>query len=73
MPYVSQKQRAFFNANKDELEKKGVDVDEWNQASKGEKLPEQAPVQPKSKKIKPNRPDKPKSLGAVTHTSITKM
>lgn len=39
MPYASQKQRAFFNANKDELEKKGVNVDEWNEKSKGVKLP----------------------------------
>lgn len=39
MPFVSQKQRAFFNANKDELEKKGVNVDEWNEKSKGVKLP----------------------------------
>lgn len=39
MPYVSQKQEAYFNANKDKLEKQGVDVNEWNQASKGLKLP----------------------------------
>ena len=40
MPYKSEAQRKFFNANKAKLEKQGVDVNEWNQASKGKKLPE---------------------------------
>lgn len=40
MPYVSDAQRKYFNAHKKELEKQGVDVDEWNEASKGKKLPE---------------------------------
>ena len=40
MPYQSDAQRKFFNANKDKLEKQGVDVDEWNESSKGMKLPE---------------------------------
>lgn len=40
MPYVSDAQRKFFNANRKQLEAEGVDVDEWNQASKGKKLPE---------------------------------
>lgn len=39
MPFVSQAQERYFNANRDKLEKKGVDVDEWNAASKGLKLP----------------------------------
>lgn len=39
MPYKSQKQAAYFNANKKKLEKQGVDVDEWNRKSKGKKLP----------------------------------
>jgi len=47
-PYASDAQRKFFNANKAELEKQGVDVDEWNEASKGMKLPEAAP----KKKVK---------------------
>jgi hypothetical protein len=42
MPYKSQAQRGYFNANRKKMEKQGVDVDEWNQASKGEKLPEHA-------------------------------
>lgn len=50
MPYVSKKQEAYFNANKKELEERGVDVDEFNQASKGLKLPERAPSKPAKKK-----------------------
>lgn len=40
MPYQSDAQRKYFNANRSKLEKQGVDVDEWNQSSKGAKLPE---------------------------------
>lgn len=39
MPYKSLAQERYFNANRAKLEKQGVDVDEWNQASKGEHLP----------------------------------
>jgi len=39
MPFVSQAQERYFNANRGKLEKQGVNVDEWNQASKGLKLP----------------------------------
>lgn len=39
MPYVSQAQERYFNANRGKLEAQGVNVDEWNQASKGMKLP----------------------------------
>ncbi len=39
MPYKSQAQAAYFNIHKKEMEAKGVDVDEWNSASKGKKLP----------------------------------
>lgn len=35
MPYKSLKQERYFNANKAKLEKQGVNVDEWNQSSKG--------------------------------------
>lgn len=41
--FKSKAQQGFFNANRDSLEKKGVDVDEWNAASKGAKLPAKAP------------------------------
>jgi hypothetical protein len=40
MPYKSDAQRRYFNANRSELEEQGVDVDEWNESSKGKKLPE---------------------------------
>lgn len=43
MPYKSKEQEKFFNANKGKLEKQGVNVSEWNKASKGLKLPEKAP------------------------------
>ena len=39
MPYKSEKQRAYFHANKAKLEAQGVDVEEWDAASKGKKLP----------------------------------
>lgn len=39
MPFKSVAQERYFNANKAKLEKQGVDVDEWNAASKGMKLP----------------------------------
>ena len=48
MPYKSEKQRKFFHANKEKLEKQGVNVSEWDKASKGKSIPEQ--VKPKKKK-----------------------
>jgi len=39
MPYKSMAQEKYFNANKGKLEAQGVDVNEWNKASKGKKLP----------------------------------
>ena len=49
--YKSKAQAAYFNIHKAELEKEGVDVDEWNSASKGKKLPNKKP------KSKSNKPD----------------
>ena len=37
MPYKSKAQAAYFNIHKKELESKGVNVNEWNAASKGTK------------------------------------
>jgi hypothetical protein len=45
MPFVSKAQQGYFNANKAKLEKQGVNVEEWNDASKGMKLPERAKKQ----------------------------
>ena len=39
MPYKSEAQRAYFNVNRAKLERAGVNVDEWNRASKGKRLP----------------------------------
>jgi hypothetical protein len=39
MPYKSQAQERYFNANRGKLERAGVNVDEWNRASKGKRLP----------------------------------
>jgi len=51
MPYKSEAQRKYFNVNKQELEKEGVNVGEWNKESKGMKLPNKI-VQAKLKKKK---------------------
>ena len=40
MPYASDAQRRYFNANRAKLEAQGVDVGEWNSASRGKHLPE---------------------------------
>ena len=48
MPYKSQAQERYFNANRAKLEAQGVNVDEWNQASKGKKLPKRK-AKPKKK------------------------
>lgn len=40
MPFKSEAQRKYFNANRAALEKQGVDVNEWNESSKGMKLHE---------------------------------
>lgn len=39
MPYKSKAQAAYFNIHKKALEKQGVDVNEWNKATKGKRLP----------------------------------
>jgi len=48
MPFKSQAQQAYFNANRDRLEAQGVNVDEWNAASEGMKLPKRV-AKPKVK------------------------
>jgi hypothetical protein len=39
MPFKSEVQRRYFEANKEKLEKQGVNVREWEESSKGLKLP----------------------------------
>lgn len=46
MSYQSKAQERFFNYNRSKLEKQGVNVDEWNQASKGKDLPERVGKKP---------------------------
>ena len=40
MSYKSKAQAAYFNIHRKELERQGVDVDEWNRASRGKHIPE---------------------------------
>lgn len=47
MPFKSEAQRRYFEANRAKLEKQGVNVAEWEQASRGKHLPER--VKPKLK------------------------
>ena len=46
MPYKSDAQRKWFHANKKQLAREGVNISEWDKASKGKKLP---------KKVKKNK------------------
>jgi len=39
VPYKSQAQAGFFHTHKKQLESEGVNVSEWDAASKGMKLP----------------------------------
>lgn len=50
MPYKSKAQAAYFNENRQKLEAEGVNVSEWNAASKGKKLPKKAPKAKKGSK-----------------------
>jgi hypothetical protein len=50
MPYKSEAQRKYFNVHKKELEAEGVDVAEWNKASKGKELPKKVKLKVKKKK-----------------------
>ena len=52
MPYVSKAQQGFFHANKAKLEKQGVNVGEWDAASKGKKLPERVDLTNQHKPLK---------------------
>lgn len=39
MPYKSQAQAGYFHTHKKQLEAQGVNVDEWDAATKGHHLP----------------------------------
>lgn len=52
MPYVSRAQQGYFHAHRRELERQGVDVREWDAASKGEHdLPEHTHMAEEKKKV----------------------
>jgi hypothetical protein len=51
MPFKSEAQRRYFEANKAKLAEQGINVKEWEESSKGLKLPERAP-RTKNKKIR---------------------
>jgi hypothetical protein len=55
MPFKSKAQAAYFNANRAKLEKQGVNVDEWNSASKGKQLPEKSVYSAAAKRHARNR------------------
>jgi len=46
MSYKSLAQERYFNANRAKLEAQGVNVQEWNNASKGMSLPKKSAQQP---------------------------
>jgi len=50
MPYKSKAQAAYFNIHRKQLEAQGVNVDEWNSASKGKKMPKRKTVSKKKQR-----------------------
>lgn len=50
MPFRSEAQRRYFEANRKKLESQGVNVSEWERASKGKKLPKRVKKTKKSAK-----------------------
>lgn len=39
MPYKSRAQAGYFHTHKRQLEKQGININEWDEASKGLRLP----------------------------------
>ena len=46
MPYASEAQRRYFHANAAKLQKQGVNIHEWDEATKGKKIPERVKPKP---------------------------
>ncbi len=57
MPFKSEAQRGYFEANKKRLESQGIDVREWERASKGKDLPKRVPHPSRPKTYKSKRKD----------------
>jgi hypothetical protein len=70
MPYKSKAQAAYFNIHKDELEKQGVNVGEWNAASKGKKLPKHVKRSRKNGQISDRAAAKSKTYGGKDGMNI---
>ena len=51
MPYKSLAQQGYFHTHKAQLERQGVDVGEWDAATKGKSLPRRASVKMKTHKV----------------------
>jgi hypothetical protein len=66
MPYVSRAQAGYFHTHKAQLERQGVDVDEWDAASKGE---HDLPMHTKTVDLgkKGSFEEKPGALHAMLH------
>lgn len=52
MPFVSQAQAGYFHTHRKRLQREGVDVDEWDAATKGKSLP---------RRVSPKKPEKVKN------------
>jgi hypothetical protein len=50
MPFRSESQRRYFEHNKEKLSAQGVDIKEWQDSSKGLKLPERVGPKPTFKR-----------------------
>ena len=50
MPYKSLAQEGYFHSNKKKLEAQGVDVSEWDKATKGKHLPKRVVNKTKPRK-----------------------
>ena len=51
MPYRSLAQEGYFHTHRAQLEHQGVNVDEWDAATKGKHLPRRSAVKMKTKKV----------------------
>lgn len=67
MPYESKAQQGYFHAHRAELEKQGVNVNEWDQASKGKKLPMKKDGTDAMTTPKPKSEGKPKGEHKAEH------
>lgn len=72
MPFKSKAQKRYFNANRAMLEAQGVNVAEWNKASKGKKLPYKADHNQSTMKYKIKDASKSESKNAIRPNRVSK-